>query len=77
MVKIFRMYKNNAEVKSFGTGGPDACLRIDDAFTFGDGGMRADRLAGQFTNHETPGQGWLRIGAFCNGMAWVDVEVQC
>ena len=25
----------------------------------------------------TRGQGWLHIGAVCNGMAWVDVEVEC
>lgn len=25
----------------------------------------------------TRGQGWLHIGAVCNGMAWMDVEVEC
>jgi hypothetical protein len=25
----------------------------------------------------TRGRGWLHIGAVCNGMAWMDVEVEC
>jgi len=25
----------------------------------------------------TRGPGWLHIGAVCNGMAWVDVKVEC
>ena len=44
MIKILGMNKNKPEAKSYGTNGLDACLRTDDAFTFGDGGMRADRL---------------------------------